>query len=190
MAAPPVQAVLQNVGDVCGPIQLGSAVFPNQADGLALYSFTGAYSGVIIALEAIPDGQPMNAPVSGQLPTPVSSSSWTALQQVGISGGAQLNSPVGPIASAGGPNTGNTYTTAIGPYQQARARLLQNTGGTPIMASIATGPVAPGAPPVQATVNPAASLELGRLRVGVSILLEGMGINLQDLTAADIQAFS
>lgn len=188
MPVQPAQGTLQNVGDIVGPVFLGQTGVGNPPDTTAVFAFTGVYTNAVVAIEGIPIGQPIS---QGPPLAPNSSNEWVACLDVALLSGALQSNPI-TINSTGGPSSGFACAVGSGMYQQLRARLIGNGGGA-IQASIATCgfPLSPspgGA--AGGSVNAQNQLELGRIRVGMSILLEGMGINLQDLTSQDIQAFS
>ncbi len=178
MAAAPVTGTLSVAGDVLG-IVLGNTGFGQFFDVQLALSLSGTFVGATVAVEALAVGQPLIG-VAGT--APVSTSEWVAVSSAAA--GGNVNSPLGPLSSAGGPGTGFTYATPCYQFQQLRLRLVSIASGS-VVASIASVPVT-----FNVVSNPNEALELGRVRIGMSILLEGMGINLSDLTAADIANLS
>jgi hypothetical protein len=200
MPIQPTQGTMQTpasgsyIGDVIGPGYLGVDGVGNPGDVSAIFSLSGTFVNAVVAIEGLPQGTPMTpalppspANPNGLPSTPLSSSQWTPIAEVGVINGQLTTSPVGPLTSSGVVGTGFAYTAPIGAFQQVRMRLLSISSGA-VVGGIATVPF-PISTGIVQPGNPVSQLELGRIRVGMSILLEGMGINLQDLTQSDIQGF-
>ncbi len=134
------QGLLQNIGDTV-TAALGNTGVGQPADPSAILSLSGVFSQAVIAVEAIPLGQPMQPPVLGSNlpPLPVSASSWTPVANVSFLNQQVITVPIGPISSAGGPGTGFAYGLGCGTFQQIRLRLL-SIGGGAIQGGIATAP--------------------------------------------------
>ena len=200
MPIQPVQGTLQTpasstyIGDVVGPGFIGSDGVGNPGDVSAIFSMSGTFSTATIAIEGLPQGIPMSPALppsptnpTGTPPTPLSPNQWVPLAEVGVINGQLTSSPVGPLTSNGLVGTGFAYTAPIGAFQQVRMRLI-SIGSGAVLGGIATVPF-PISTGIVQPGNPVSQLELGRIRVGMSLLLEGMGINLQDLTQSDMQGF-
>ena len=144
-------------------------------DETAIISLTGNFTAATFGIEGVPLGQPL-----GTIPIPIA--------EAGVINGQTVSSPVGPLSSSGvAGNNGFAFAVPLGAYSALQVRLISIGGGS-VLAGIATVPfpVTVGQP---SGGNPVNTLELSRIRVGNSILLEGLGINLQDLSASDLQGF-
>ena len=199
MPVPVAQQTIQNVGDILGPLLLGQTGVGQPADVTAIVSLTGVFSGVSVSIEGVPLGQPITQggpsalPPAPAAPQPASANEWVPVLDVWLINGQAQSSPLTGLTSAGGAGSGYAFAVGCGIYQQLRLRLTGNGGGTAIQGGMATvpfpvGSVGPGGGGSGGSVNAQNTTELGRIRVGLSILLEGLGINLQDLTATDIQS--
>lgn len=187
--------VLQNPGD-CIQANLGQSGVGQPTDPTAILSLcpagAGGFTGAVVAIEGVPLGQPLTQVVAGQ-PVAPSQNQWVDTLDVLTLTGAAQTSPVGPLTAAPGAGNGFGFAVGCGLYSMLRLRLVSISSGQ-VQGGLATvpfpvGSVGPGGAG-SGSVNSQNTVELGRIRVGLSILLEGLGINLQDLTAQDIQSLS
>ncbi len=168
-------------------VPLGVTGVGQGPDNTAILSLSGTFANAVIAVETVSLGQPMvQSPAFGTgPPAPASVSEWGNVEEINLLSGSPVSAPIGPVSSTGVAGTALQYAVPCGTFAQLRLRLI-SIGSGAIQGGIATVPFPVG----QQSLPPGANIEDFRNRVGISILLEGMGINLQDLTAADQSAFS
>ena len=194
MPSPTAQTTLSVAGQTL-QLNVGQTGVGQPPDVTAVFGFTGIFANAVIGIEAVPLGQPINQPsVAGPFGpvSPVSLSEWIPIGEQGVLNGQNTSSPL-TLSSLGGLGTGFAYVVPVAPYQMLQIRLI-SIGSGAVVASIATGtfPASTGL-----SANPSAALtqlELGRIRIGMSILIGGGadpgGFNLQDPTAADVAGFT
>jgi hypothetical protein len=188
MPSPTAQGLLTTPGQTV-QLNLGQTGVGQPGDVTAILSMTGVFANAVIGVEAVPLGQPVAQPTQpgpfGPV-SPVSPSEWIPIAEVGIINGAVVSSPL-TLSSAGGLGTGFAFSVGAGQFQLLQLRLI-SIGSGAVQGGIATLPF-----PLNAGLSAPGSaintLELGRIRIGLSILLEGLGVNLQDISQADYQQF-
>lgn len=135
MSTAAAQGVLQNAGDTLQLI-LGGVGVGNPPDVAAVFSLTGGFTAAVIAIEAVPLGQPMTP---GSPPTVPSEGEWVHIAETYVLNGELQSSPLGPLTSTGAAGSGFAFTAGIAAYSALRIRLV-STGGGAIQGGIATLP--------------------------------------------------
>jgi hypothetical protein len=136
--------MLQNVGDVVGPVTPGDRGLGNPPGQSAIISLTGTFTNAVVSIEALMPGQPTTPSTApGGLPTPTNPNEWTPVASAGWTPMGNQNpvglSPSSPLTSPGGPGSGFSFTLATTLIQQLRVRLLSIGSGS-IKAAIACSP--------------------------------------------------
>jgi hypothetical protein len=141
----PQNATTGYIGDTVSVV-LGNTGVGQPADVDAILSLSGTFTAAVIAIEAVPLGQPVAQSVlfgTGP-PTAVSAGEWVAIAEVSLLNFGVVSAPIGPVSSTGLPGSALAYLVPCGLYAMLRLRLISIGSGT-IQAGIATVPFPAGA---------------------------------------------